>query len=205
MKFQQRTILTSYHTSPSSLPRPCKHFGIIPSSLTLPSIDHTQYYTVMESKPLSTLADGRKNSMHAQDSSKLDTLEKNLHRKRFSPEEKCYMAHHVNQCHDFQHLCRMFHLQFGTVRNLESIEKFLSKCDEKSAYLPRSASESTPSYSVVKASGSATLPKITNGTPWAKPSRGAISPPRKKRSTAVDRSDTSSKAEQTARTQQQLT
>ncbi|KAL9132686.1 MAG: hypothetical protein Q9175_006140 [Cornicularia normoerica] len=120
----------------------------------------------MESKTLSTLADGRRNSIRAQDSSKLDTLEKNLHRKRFSPEEKCYMAHHVNQCHDFQHLCRMFYLQFGTVRNLESIEKFLSKCDDKSAYPPKSASESTPSYSVVKASGSATLPKITNGTPY---------------------------------------
>ena len=69
------------------------------------------------------------NSTHAQDDLGHNSLQKN-HNPRFSSEEKCYLAHHVNQCHDFDQVRQMFNLKFCTDRTLESMEVFFAKCNE---------------------------------------------------------------------------
>lgn len=84
----------------------------------------------MDSKASSTVPEAKKESKRAQDSSELDPTQQSLHGKYFSSQEMCYLAHHVNEAHDFRSLCRMFNTQFGPDRALQSVEKFLERCDE---------------------------------------------------------------------------
>lgn len=93
------------------------------------STNNTRHHTVMGSKASPIVSDWMK-STRAQGCSKLEDPQQSLHRKHFSLEEKCYLAHHVNQCHDFQDVCQLLNLHFNTDRTLESITLFFSRCDD---------------------------------------------------------------------------
>lgn len=72
----------------------------------------------------------KKKSTRVQNTSRLDPTQLRQRENGFSPEEKCYLAHHVNQCYDFQDLCQRFNLRFDTDCTLEALIPFLSKCDD---------------------------------------------------------------------------
>ena len=84
----------------------------------------------MGSKAPPAVSEEKKKSTRAQDSSELDPLQQSQNKKRLTLEEQCYLAHHVNQCYDFQDVCQLLNLQFNTDRILESITLFLSRCDD---------------------------------------------------------------------------
>ena len=83
----------------------------------------------MESGAPSAVPEVMEGSTHAQDDLCHLPLQKSQNL-RLSLEEKCYLAHHVNQCYDFDEVRQMFNLKFCTDRNLESVEGFLAKCNE---------------------------------------------------------------------------
>ena len=71
-----------------------------------------------------------KKSKGKQPEARAQSRDDNAKQHRLSPEEKCFLAHHVNQCYDLKDLCQMFNMKFNTDRNLESITKFLYNCDD---------------------------------------------------------------------------
>ena len=130
MKSQQHKIFTSYTTSPSSLPRLCTHFGTIAFVFEPPFTKIMHHRPEMDPADPSSRPDRKKKSTHAHESSKPESPRQGKRRARFSPEEECYLAHHVNQCHDFQDLCQKFNTKFGTNCTLRSLDKFLSRCND---------------------------------------------------------------------------
>ena len=83
----------------------------------------------MDSTVPSQVSEGKKGVTHSETRSSTNTSYQSQ-TQPFCTEEKCYMAHHVNQCFDFQNLCEMTNLQFCTNRKLDSMKKFFSRCDE---------------------------------------------------------------------------
>lgn len=70
-----------------------KPFALSP---TLSYKNNPHHRIIMDSRAPSTVPDGKKNFTRT---------------KRFLSKEKCYLARHVNQCHDFQELCQVFACQ----------------------------------------------------------------------------------------------
>lgn len=50
-----------------------------------------------------------------------------LHGKQLSWEQKCFLAHHVNFCKDFEALLESFNMHFDTDCDLDSLDHFLRK------------------------------------------------------------------------------
>ena len=85
----------------------------------------------MKSETPSTVPGGHNKPMRARAQSDYepDPSDEDFHGKHFSPEEKCYLAHHVNHSHDFPELCQMFNLKFDADCTIESITCFFWRCD----------------------------------------------------------------------------
>ena len=70
-----------------------------------------------------------KESKEAASRSKLSSSLQQLYGKHFSWEQMCYITHNANFCHDFDALRECFNSQFNTNRSLDSIDDFLTHCD----------------------------------------------------------------------------